>query len=204
MDLMLFVSFLVVSVGLIVIPGPNVLLIISTSISHGKTRGLQTVVGTSVGLCIQLSIAALGTTWFVGALAQGFQYLKWFGIAYLAYLGVCHLYRACKPDQSNPELGATSTFSRGFFVSLTNPKTILFFSAFLPQFITPNAAYGPQIIVLSLTFLILAVLLDSCWALLAGKFQRIFRTPNLQRLQNGISGSLYLGASAWLASIRRM
>ena len=204
MDLMLFISFIVVSVGLIVIPGPNVLLIISTSISHGKARGLQTVAGTSVGLCIQLTVAALGTTWFVNALAQGFQYLKWFGIAYLAYLGLTHLYKACQREIRQTEVGTTSTFGRGFFVSLTNPKTILFFSAFLPQFITPNAAYGPQIIVLSLTFLVLAVLLDSCWALLAGKFQSIFRTPNLQRLQNGISGSLYLGASAWLASIRRM
>lgn len=77
--------------GIIIIPGPNVLVVISTSLAYGRARGLQTVAGTSAAMLVQLFIAALGTAWFVSALASGFLWLKWLGVGYLFYLGIRHL-----------------------------------------------------------------------------------------------------------------
>ena len=194
-------AFILVSVAVIAIPGPNVLVIVSTSLSHGRTRGLQTVAGTSTAMIIQLFLAAIGTTWFVSALSQGFLWLKWAGVAYLLFLGIGHLVSAVSNDPAKA-VSASGSFQRGFWVSLTNPKTILFFGAFLPQFTSASLPYLEQIAVFSSVFWILAVLLDSGYAVLAGKFSTLLHSRNLSRIQNGASSTLYLGAGATLALTR--
>jgi len=136
MNTTLYLTFLVVSFGLIIVPGPNVLVIVSTSITHGTKRGLQTVAGTSFAMAIQLITVAVGTAWFVQLISNGLYYLKWVGVAYLLYLGLYHLRKVISSKQQETEIAASATFKRGFAVSLTNPKTLLFFSAFLPQFVT--------------------------------------------------------------------
>ena len=203
MDTTLFISFVVVSVALIVIPGPNVLVIVSTGIAHGRLRGLQTVAGTTLAMAIQLVVAAFATAWFVSQLAAGFYYLKWLGAIYLLYLATLHLKHALAKEATAFTPSAKATFARGFWVSLSNPKTILFFSAFLPQFVNPGNAYLLQISILSFTFLLLAALLDSCYALLSGRLQTLIQQRNLSKLQNGVSAVLFFGASAWLATTRR-
>jgi len=203
MDTTLFVSFVAVSIALIAIPGPNVLVIVSTGITHGRLRGLQTVAGTTLAMAIQLVVAAFATAWFVSQLAAGFYYLKWLGAMYLLYLAALHLKQALAKDVATLILSATATFARGFWVSLSNPKTIVFFGAFLPQFVSPGEAYLLQIGILSFTFLLLAALLDSCYALLSGRLQTLIQQRNLSKLQNGVSAVLLFGASAWLATTRR-
>lgn len=203
MDTTLFISFLIVSFVLIVVPGPNVLVIVSTSIAHGKSRGLQTVAGTTLAMALQLIIAGVGTAWFIEILTEGFRYLKWLGAIYLLYLAARHLKQAVFSRETSREITASATFARGFLVSSTNPKTILFFSAFLPQFVSSGENYLQQIGLLSLIFLLLAALLDSCYAILSSKLQSLLLRHNVARLQNGLSGLLFLGASAWLAATRR-
>ena len=192
--------FILVSSGIIIIPGPNVLVVVSTSIVHGKVRGLQTVAGTSTAMLVQLCVAALGTSWFVSTLANGFVWLKWLGVIYLFYLGVRHLLYIRNTTKS--QISAVGTFQHGFWVSLTNPKTILFFSAFLPQFTTPASSYQLQIAALSLIFWLLAVVMDSGYALLAHKLSSILKTKNLSKYQHGVSGVLYLGAGTILATTK--
>ncbi len=194
-------TFILVSTAVIVVPGPNVLVVVSTSISHGKARGLQTVAGTSTAMIIQLVLAAIGTTWFVSVLTQGFLWLKWAGVIYLVYLGVVHLYSAVVNMPPKPA-SAVGSFQRGFWVSLTNPKTILLFSAYLPQFTSASEPYTQQIILLSALFWVLAVLLDSGYALLAGKFASLVHKRNFTRYQNGFSGILYTGAGTAIALTR--
>ena len=204
MDAALFISFLIVSFALIIVPGPNVLVIVSTSISQGKSRGLQTVAGTTFAMAVQLIIAGVGTAWFIGLITEGFFYLKWLGVIYLLYLAARHLKQAMfASEPAASETTASGTFARGFLVSSTNPKTILFFSAFLPQFVGSGENYLQQISLLSLSFLLLAALLDSCYAILAARLQTLLLRHNITRLQNGLSGLLFLGASAWLAATRR-
>ncbi len=194
--------FILVSIGVIVIPGPNVLVIISTSISHGTLRGLQTVAGTSAAMALQLLIAALGTTYFISVLAKGFVWLKWAGAAYLIYLGIKHLSAAFCKEQQAQVISASGSFQRGFWVSLTNPKTILFFSAFLPQFTIADSPFLPQITLLSVVFLCLAVLLDSAYAMLSSKLVALVQSRGLAKYQNGLSGVIYCGAGSLLAGAK--
>ena len=193
-------TFIIVSFGVIVIPGPNVLIIISTSVSCGRIRGLQTVAGTSLAMLIQLSISAVGTNIFVSNLTMGFVWLKWLGVAYLVYLGVLHLLAIKRSTQST--VSATGSFNRGFWVSLTNPKTILFFSAFLPQFTVSGSHYLNQILLLSTLFWLMALLLDSLYAILSAKLVGFLNKKNVAKYQNGLSGVLLLGASALLATTK--
>ena len=193
-------AFILISVGIIIIPGPNVLVVVSTSIAHGKVHGLQTVAGTSTAMLIQLGIAAVSTSWFVSTLASGLVWVKWLGVVYLLYLGVSHLLAI--GNAYNTQTSATGTFQRGFWVSLTNPKTILFFSAFLPQFTSPAISYQLQIAALSLIFWLLAVALDSGYALLAHKLSSLLKTKSLANYQQGVSGALYLSAGTILATTK--
>jgi len=204
MEMTLYITFVLASIVLIVVPGPNVLVVISTSVTHGTARGLQTVLGTSSAMMIQLSVAALGTTWIVKSLAHGFEWLRWAGVGYLLILGIKHLRQMhTRPDEKARAMSASGSYWRGFFVSLTNPKTILFFSAFLPQFVSEGALYQQQIMVLSATFLVLAATLDSLYAILAGRISMHFKERDWYRFQNGVSGTLFIGAGVWLALLRR-
>lgn len=204
MELIAYMSFVVVALGVIASPGPNVLVVISTSLSHGKYRGFQTIAGITAAMGFQLMVAALGTTWFIEALAEGFLWLKWAGIGYLLYLGINHL-RAALLESSRPQKStALGSFNRGFWVSLTNPKTILFFGAFLPQFVIPSAPYFEQIILLSVTFWFLAIMVNLIYAILASNIARMLNSKYFSRLQNGASGIFYLGASAALATTDRV
>jgi len=203
MDINLYFTFLLLSFLVIIVPGPNVLVIVSTSIMHGKNRGLQTVMGTSLTMAIQLVIAGVSTSWFVQILSDGFYLIKWVGVAYLVYIGIMHLSDALYSTRSKNNLTTSSTFSRGFYVSLTNPKTILFFSAFLPQFVSSSETYTYQILILSCMFLLLAVALDSGYAILSAKLKPVMEKHDLYKVQNVFSGLLFLGASAWVAVSRR-
>lgn len=193
-------TFILVSISIIILPGPNVLVVVSTSIVHGKLRGLQTVAGTSAAMAIQLCIAALGTSWLVHSLTTGFLWLKWLGVIYLFYLGANHLLNMRRATYSH--ISAMGTFQRGFWVSLTNPKTILFFSAFLPQFADPDSSYYVQIVMLSGLFWLLAVILDSCYALLAYKSSSLLNREGMAKYHHGASGVLYLTAATALATTK--
>jgi len=203
MDNSLYLTFLVVSFGLIIVPGPNVLVIVSTSIAHGTKRGLQTVAGTSLAMAIQLIVVAASTAWLVQAISNGLHYLKWVGVAYLLYLALYHLKAAISPGKKEIAITSSASFRRGFLVSLTNPKTLFFFSAFLPQFVTSVASYNFQIFLLSLSFLMMGIILDSCYALLSSKLALQEKERFLSTFRNGFSGLLYLGACAWLALTNR-
>lgn len=202
MNITLYLSFLLISVILIIVPGPNVLVIVSTSLAHGMRRGLQTVAGTSSAMVIQLLIVGVCTTWFVRLVADGLYYLKWLGVAYLLYLGLKHLKAAVKSAEAKIEISAASTFRRGFLVSLMNPKTLLFFSAFLPQFVSGKESYHLQIFLLAASFVILATMLDSCYALLSSRLRFLIRNRYFGKVQHGFSGVLFLGASTWLAATK--
>lgn len=203
MDITLYLTFLLVSFGLIIIPGPNVLVIVSTSITHGAKRGLQTVAGTSLAMAIQLFVVVASTAWLVQIISSGLQYLKWIGVAYLLYLAVYHLKASLGSEKEKIEISYSATFRRGFLVSLTNPKTLFFFSAFLPQFVTSTVSYSYQIVLLSISFLMLATILDSCYAILSSKLSLLAKERYLYTFRNGVSGLLYLGASAWLSVTNR-
>ena len=201
----LYLAFVLVSSVLIVVPGPNVLLIVATSLSHGRRSGLATVAGSTCAMALQLGIAALGTVWLAAFLAEAFGILKWLGVVYLVYLGVGRLRIALseRAEETAVLPSGRGSFWRGFIVSLTNPKTILFFGAFLPQFVSPDLSAGPQLVLLSATFLLLAVVFDAAYAMLAGGLRDFVRRPRVRRWFEGAAGALFIGSGIGLALARR-
>lgn len=197
------ISFLLVSAIFIAVPGPNILVIVSTTLVSGKLRGLQTVVGTTLAMIIQLTIAALGTSLLLSTLSRGLIWLKWCGVVYLLFLGINSLY-AFFTHRKSKHPSATNSIQRGFWVSLTNPKTILFFSAFLPQFVNADGAYLPQIAILSGSFLLLAVTIDCSYAIMSDKLKWLLASRNIDRVSNGVSGVFFIAAGGLLASTNRV
>ena len=201
MSLALYAAFVAATVILMLIPGPNVALIVANSLAYGVRAGLMTVAGTSAAMVTQLAVASFGVTALFGALAHAFETLRWLGVAYLLWLG----YRAWRapPD----DLGATrpvsprDTFMRGFLVSLTNPKTLAFYAAFLPQFLVDDASLGRQMAILSVTFVAIALVIDSGWAALAARARGLIALS--ARARNRMTGAALAGAALGLALARR-
>jgi threonine/homoserine/homoserine lactone efflux protein len=154
-------------------------------------------------MVVQLALTALGMTTLLGALAHGFEVLRWIGVAYLVFLGV-RAWRTPALDltRARPEpRAARAIFLRGFLVSLTNPKTLLFYAAFLPQFVDASENVGRQLAILGVTFVTLALVLDGGWALLAARLRSALGVDG--RLRNRLTGSLLMGAGLGLALARR-
>ena len=199
----LYLGFVAATVILMLIPGPNVALIVANSVAHGPRYGLLTVAGTASAMVVQLALTALGMTAAMAVLAGWFEWLRWLGVAYLVYLGV-KTWRAKPANLAAfaPQPRAwRAIYLRGFLVSLTNPKTLLFYGAFLPQFVVPYADPVMQMMLLSATFLVSAVLLDGGWALLAGRLRPVLAVHG--KLRNRISGGFLFGAGLGLALARK-
>jgi homoserine/homoserine lactone efflux protein len=200
----LYLAFVAATVALILLPGPNIMMIVSNSIAHGPRRGLATVAGTSSAMAVFLALTTLGMTSLVQTASVWFEWLRWIGAIYLVYLGI-QQWRA--PSAAVVGAGTPTSLSRvfwqGFVVSATNPKVLLFYAAFFPQFVDPSSAMLPQMVLLSLTFLVIAFVLDSGFALGAGQLRRLLSNERRVRLQNRFTGSLLIGAGVWLAFARR-
>ncbi|MDP3159665.1 MAG: LysE family translocator [Reyranella sp.] len=203
MSLDLYLAFVAASAILILIPGPNVALIVANSVAHGTRFGLLTVAGTSSAVVVHLALTVLGATAILSFLAASFDWLRWAGVVYLVWLGI-RAWRAPAVDLAGTEAQARSVrliFARGFLVGLTNPKTLLFYGAFLPQFITPGPTVGDQLLLLAVTFLVVAIVLDGLWAILAGRLRALLTSH--ARLRNRLTGGLLIGAGLGLALARR-
>lgn len=200
----LYLGFVAACAVLIAIPGPNVALIVANSMAHGSRYGLMTVAGTASAMVVQLALVVLGASAVLGLLAVLFDWLRWLGVAYLIWLGV-RTWRASATDLETTEAEPRSLlaiFVRGFAVSLTNPKTLLFYAAFLPQFIAADRGdVTHQLLVLAVTFLVVAVLLDGTWAMLASRLRGLLRAR--ARLRNRLTGGLLIGAGIGLAFARK-
>lgn len=199
----LYIAFVVATAVLMLIPGPNVALIVANSIAHGTRYGLLTVAGTSAGVVIQLVVAGVGANAALEFLAAGFEWLRWCGVAYLVWAGVV-AWRAPVTDLAavGAEAGsARAIFVRGLTVCLVNPKTLLFIGAFLPQFVVPGPDMGRQLLLLAVTFLTIAIVLDGTWAVLAGRLRGMLILH--ARLRNRVTGGLLVGAGVGLALARR-
>jgi threonine/homoserine/homoserine lactone efflux protein len=203
MSLELYLAFVAATAILILIPGPSVALIVANSVAHGPRYGLVTVAGTATAVVLQLILTVAGMTTFLTVLANWFEWLRWIGVAYLLYLGF-RAWRAPAVDltTAKPEArSARGIFLRGSLVALTNPKTLLFYGAFFPQFVSVKGDLMTQLTLLAVTFLVIEVTLDSCWALLAGRFRAVLAING--KLRNRLTGGLLMGAGAGLALAHR-
>lgn len=192
-----FLTFVGAAVALLVVPGPAVMYIIARSVHQGRQAGLVSVLGIQVGAIFHIAAAALGLSVILVSSAVAFSVLKLLGAAYLIYLGI----RTLRQPVSTHKIGAPPRqslrriFSQGIVVNLLNPKTALFFFAFLPQFVDVDRGSAPlQIVVLGLIFITLAIVSDSLYALLAGALgQRLQPNSAFLQRQRYMVGSVYIG-----------
>jgi threonine/homoserine/homoserine lactone efflux protein len=202
LDPALYLAFIAAVIVLVIMPGPNVALIVANSLAHGPKYGLLTVMGTSSAMIVQLALTVLGMATVLSSVADWFHWLRWIGVAYLVYLGVRAWFAPADAGEMPAEpKSVAEIYFRGFLVSLTNPKTLLFYAAFLPQFVISTVSPINQLIVLAVTFLMIAASLDSLWALLAGRLRPLLGTKAV--IRNRLTGGLLIVAGLGLALARR-
>ncbi|WP_207537460.1 LysE family translocator [Sabulicella rubraurantiaca] len=198
MSLETWLAFLAATAIMLAIPGPTILLVIGQSLGAGRRHALPLVAGVALGdLCaMTLSLAGLGA--LLAASATAFAVLKWAGAAYLVYLGV-KLWRAPVSAGATPPLAASAAFRQAFVVTALNPKSIAFFVAFVPQFVSAQAPFLSQAALLVVSFVTLAALNALLYALLAGQASSLVRRPSVRRGFNRAGGGVLVGAGFALA-----
>lgn len=203
------VTFFVASIVLIEIPGPSLLFALGRALTTGRRQALLSVVGNGLGVLLQVLAVSVGLGALVAASATAFTVLKLAGAAYVVYLGVQAIRHRSDarralvgPDGARPA-GAAHALRTGVVVGLTNPKTIVFFAAFLPQFVDRTHSAAPQMVLLGALFCVLAIASDSCWVLAAsGAKQWFARKPSRLDGLGATGGVMMIGLGAVLATTR--
>jgi threonine/homoserine/homoserine lactone efflux protein len=202
----LYAAYLAATIIVLTLPGPTVMLVVSYALAEGRRSAWATVAGVAAGdlTAMTLSLAGMGAV--LSASADLFTALKWIGAGYLIYLGV-RLWRAPPAvDALTPAANrrsGTAMMGHAFAVTALNPKSILFFVAFLPQFIRADAPVVPQLLLLGTTFLVLAVANAAAYALLAGGIRDAVRRPSVLKTINRVGGAVLVGAGILTAALRR-
>jgi len=205
MSFEIYLAYALATTLLILMPGPIVTLVIANSLAHGMRTGIITAVGATTGSGVLLAVGGFGMAWALQILSEWFQWIRWFGAAYLIYLGIrqwraaVHILNDTEADRGPPKV----VFLHGFMVAVTNPKTILFYVAFFPQFIDPSAPVGPQLTIMCATFVVLALCLDGSYAVLAGRLRPWLSGERRGRIRNRITGGLLMVTGLGLALTRR-
>ncbi|WP_077121097.1 LysE family translocator [Agrobacterium rosae] len=194
-----WLAFVAASAVMLAIPGPTILLVISYALGHGRKASSATVAGVALGDFTAMTASMLGLGALLATSAALFTVLKWVGAAYLIYLGI-KLWRAPVSGESAEGSEATGKerplkiFLHTYIVTALNPKSIIFFVAFLPQFLTPSLPFWPQVMIFEVTFLVLATCNAALYGLLASAARNSICKPKVQRIVNRTGGSLLIGA----------
>ncbi len=206
MSIEMWIAFVIAASIVLVIPGPTILLVISKAISHGLRSVVPLVIGVTLGDFTAMTLSLLGLGAVLSASAALFSALKLIGAVYLIYLGI-KLWRLI-PDKPKISFGATqasnsSLFKSTFIVTALNPKGIAFFVVFLPQFINPHNQAAPQLIILGATFLFMASINATLYAVFAGHLRSTIDNSRVRRWLNRCGGSVLIGAGVFTVTIQR-
>lgn len=191
--------FVTASLALLISPGPNVMYIMTRSIDQGRTAGLVSVVGVASATCFHILAAALGLSAILLSSALAFDIVKYVGAAYLIYLGI-QKFRSRDEDDTEVSIQKQplgKIYKQGLIISLLNPKTALFFFAFLPQFVDPShGSVTAQIILLGLIFVMLGALTDGTYAIVSSLLSGWLRgNRRFKKVQRYVSGTVFVGLS---------
>lgn len=205
MSLETWFAFVIAAMIVLVIPGPTIILVISQAIAHGRRSVIPLVLGVTLGDLTAMALSLLGMGAILATSAALFSALKWFGTIYLVYLGI-KLWRA------NPDISASRStrhqasyralFKSTFVVTTLNPKSIMFFVAFLPQFVDPQSQAIPQFALLGATFLTLGTINAALYGLFAGHLRETLQRSQVGRWINRCGASALIGAGIFAATAR--
>jgi len=206
MDPTLWLAFTAASAFMLAIPGPTVMLVASYAMARGRESGWATVPGVALGDLVAMTVSLLGAGAVLAASADLFTAMKLAGAGYLVWLGI-QLWRS-NAELEPVKVGAgrrdkLRMFSNAFVVTTLNPKGIVFFVAFVPQFVDPARPIVMQCVILIATFVILGALNAVFWAVMAGTMRNRFSSPRALRVVNRFGGSAMIGAGLLTALTRR-
>lgn len=203
MSLHAYLVYVAACIALALLPGPIVTLVIANGLRYGTRASLTNVLGAQAGLAIVIGIVAVGLTSLMATMGYWFDWVRFAGAAYLVWLGI-KLIRSPVEEVSEdapPKPPRGGFFLQGFLVLLSNPKVLVFFGAFIPQFVDLNRDHVPQVALLGVTFMVTAAMSDMLYALLAGRARNFF-SKQRTRLASRISGGFMIGGGIWLALTR--
>ncbi|MCP5419180.1 MAG: LysE family translocator [Gammaproteobacteria bacterium] len=201
MELASWLAFALAATVVLLIPGPTIIMVVSQSLSHGRRAAIPLVLGVVLGDFTAMTGSLLGLGAALATSALLFTVLKWLGAAYLIYLGI-KTWRSkihTEPLALTPSRQSASLMLSTYVVTALNPKSILFFVAFLPQFIDPRQAALPQFVLLGATFLVLAGTNAGLYAYFAHVCKRLLRQPGASQVVNRIGGGTLVGAGIFTA-----
>jgi len=198
----LYFAYLLATIVIVIVPGPTVTLIVANSLTHGTRAGLLNVAGSQAGLAVCIAIVALGLASVMQTIGWWFDWLRILGAAYLIWLGWKLIRSTGEIDVSGAARKPRGGFLlQGFLVMMSNPKTLFFFGAFIPQFIDPSRDYLTQIAIMGPTAMLVALASDGFYAIAVGRARRLL-TQRRVRFINRASGACLIGGGVWLALSR--
>src|ERR1700757_5024193 len=203
MSLQLYLAFVAACIALALLPGPVVTLLIANGLRHGTRAALINIAGVQAGLAIVIGVVAVGLTSMMATMGYWFDWVRFAGAAYLVWLGIKLIrfpVEGVNADEPPPPPRG-GFFLQGFLVLLSNPKVLVFFGAFIPQFMDINGDHASQATLLGVTFMVIAGTTDATYALLAGR-ARLFFSARRTRMLSRVSGGLMIGGGIWLALTR--
>jgi threonine/homoserine/homoserine lactone efflux protein len=197
-----YLAFLIACIVLVIVPGPTVTLIIANSLRHGRRAGLLNVAGTQVGLALTVAVVLMGLGTLIARMGDWFFWFRLAGAAYLIWLGLKMLAASGEiAPGAAPRAPRGGFFVQGLAVALSNPKTLLFFGAFFPQFLDANRDFSSQVLIMGATAMAVAAISDSAYALLASRAASAL-SRRRARLASRAGGGMLIAGGLWLALAR--
>lgn len=201
MPLDLYLAYVLACALIAIIPGPTVTVIVANSLKHGTRAGLLNVAGTQLGLALMMATLVVGLSSVIAAMGWLFDWLRFVGAAYLVWLG-WKLLRSAGDIETSVAMPRGGFLLQGFVVLMANPKALLWFGAFIPQFVDPKGDYVAQIVLLGVTAMLVALLSDGAYAVLTGRAGALLSRKRA-RIVSRLSGACLIGGGIWLALTRR-
>jgi len=201
MSVELYLAYVLACAVMTIVPGPTVTLIVANSLRHGARAGLLNVVGTQLGLGLMLGVLLVGLASIIATMGWWFDWLRLAGAAYLVWLGWKLLRAPAAPEAAKLPTPRGGFLLQGFLVLMGNPKALLWFGAFIPQFVDPAGNYVGQVVLLGLTAMAVAALSDGAYAVLTGRAGALFAARHVRTVSR-IGGLCLIGGGAWLALTR--
>ena len=204
MEMHVYIAFVFATTIMIALPGPSVLLTVAHSISFGWKHALSTVAGATIGIAVQLIVAVIGLSSLLHVIADAFAWLRWAGAACLVFIGIRQWRGANEPiSVDTSSVSKSNLIIQGLFVTIPNPKSLIFIASFLPQFIDATRPIGLQFALIVPTFLLITFFVTSVWAIVAGNVRTVLQGQRAARSILKTAGALMIIAGIGLAMARR-